>query len=944
MRPRVARARSSISSALICLIALQGAPLLAAQDERPNILWIYVEDQSPYFGCYGNELNAGLTPHVDGRAERGVMFERCYVPAPVCSPCRSALITGAMQTSLGVHEHRSSRKEGGAITLPEGVQPLPELLREEGWSTFNLGKDDYNFTYTRSDLYSHGLGGKGGYLNKLRSIISDETARPFFGQVQLRGGKHCGALKNGKLEVSPATDPADVEVPPYYPDHELIRAAFATHHDSARVTDREVGQLLASLEEAGIADSTVVVFFTDHGMNESLRHKQFCYEGGVHVPLVVHVPEAFRPDGYRPGTGRHDLVSGLDVTATTAWLAGLELPAWYEGQSLFGPGFSPREWVVSARDRCDYTIERIRTVRTEGHRYIRNFLTDRPWMQPQYRDTWPLVGMLRAAISRGELADLPGGFFTEKRPAEELYDLEADPHQVVNLALSEENAELLAHHRELLELWIAQTGDRGELPESEAGLAAVHARWKKRCVNPEYAQVREHEHPAGPQLANGIKIGEVGSESALIWTRTTSAAERNAAGFEFDPDIKPADPALPPGSTVDDAVDAVPGSAGQVRVVWWDTQQPRRLQVTPWVATTREQDYTAQLQVDGLRPGGSYEVRVEARATAWSQPSATVLGSFVAPDASSSEPVRFAVVTGQGFHRRDDKARGHRIYEHMRSLDPHFFVHTGDIIYYDKPGPWATTVELARFKWNRMYALPLQRDFHAVTASYFLKDDHDTLKNDCWPGQSYHELTWERGLELFAEQLPAPRRPYRRERWSEDLEVWLLEGREYRSENRAPDGPDKTILGAAQLAWLGETLHASTAPVKIVISATPIVGPDRSSKNDNHANKGFSTEGRALRSLLADGGATVICGDRHWQYVSVDPETGLVEFSCGPTSDAHAGGFSNKPRPEHTYLRVKGGFLSVTVDRSEGTPAATFRHHDVEGTVRNAVVLPRAAR
>lgn len=318
--------------------------------------------------------------------------------------------------------------------------------------------------------------------------------------------------------------------------------------------------------------------------------------------------------------------------------------------------------------------------------------------------------------------------------------------------------------------------------------------------------------------------------------------------------------------------------------------------------------------------------------------SCSVEGLFrTAPNAETPARVRFTVVSGQDYPRRDDPAKGHKIYPQMQKLDPDFFVHTGDIEYYDKPQPYADNIDLARFKWNRLYAMPFQRDFHNHTASYFMKDDHDTLRNDCWPGQSYHDLTWEQGLALFPEQVPMGNKTYRTARWGKDLQVWFVEGRDYRSANSMPDGPEKTIWGVEQKQWFFETVKNSDATFRILISPTPVVGPDRNGKNDNHANKGFNHEGEELRKFIASqSNMFVVCGDRHWQYVSVDAKTGLREYSCGPTTNKHASGFSLKNRSEmHRYLNIRGGFLRVDVDRVGGEPQLTFRHHGTDGTVLN---------
>ena len=446
----------------------------------------------------------------------------------------------------------------------------------------------------------------------------------------------------------------------------------------------------------------------------------------------------------------------------------------------------------------------------------------------------------------------------------------------------------------------------------------------------------------GPYQANGIKIGEVDQRGAIVWVRATRRREPRRDGPQFSSDLR--DPwvsPFPEGRTLEDMRHATPGARGELRVVYWAQGERDSARATEWVPVGPQRDFTHQFALSDLEPGRAYHLRSEARASATAELGSVVAGRFrTASVADAARRVAFTVVTGQDFHRRDDEQSGHRIYPRMAALDPDFLVHTGDVVYYDKPGPLATTVELARHKWHRVYALPFQRAFHAGTACYFLKDDHDVLKNDCWPGQRYGELSFEDGLSIFREQTPAGELPYRTVRWGRDLQIWLLEGREFRSANSDRDGSHKTILGERQLGWLRRTIGASDATFRIVISPTPIVGPDRQSKNDNHANAGFRTEGALLRRFLADQErVVVVCGDRHWQYVSVDPETGLREFSCGPTSNAHAGGFPGEPRAMHRYLRIAGGFLSVTVARVAGEPTATFRHHDVAGEVRHEQVL-----
>ena len=256
---------------------------------RPNVLWIVVEDLSPLLSCYGYDIN--LTPHLDRLAADGVLFSNTFMPAPVCSACRSAMITGKMQTTLGIHNHHSSRSEETAIHLPENIKTLPELFRQAGYFTFNRGKDDYNFWYDRESLYAgeyttHALYGKSGKKNIGWNDRPSDL--PFFGQIQLAGGKHI-YRENFRERVRQPVDRQAFELPPYYPDHPEVRKDWAQHLESARITDDEVGEILEQLRADGLLEDTVVFFFSDHGMR-LWRHKQFCYDGGLHVPFIMSWP------------------------------------------------------------------------------------------------------------------------------------------------------------------------------------------------------------------------------------------------------------------------------------------------------------------------------------------------------------------------------------------------------------------------------------------------------------------------------------------------------------------------------------------------------------------------------------------------------------------------------------------------------------------------------
>ncbi|MGI9240712.1 MAG: alkaline phosphatase D family protein [Verrucomicrobiales bacterium] len=422
---------------------------------------------------------------------------------------------------------------------------------------------------------------------------------------------------------------------------------------------------------------------------------------------------------------------------------------------------------------------------------------------------------------------------------------------------------------------------------------------------------------AGGQFANGVKIGEVTDSSAVLWTRLTESPQadnRVANWSEDDPHWR------------------TPGAAGGVRFSYWPAGSPEKSVSTDWAEVDAGSDYCHQAKINDLAPAQEYVFKAESK-------EAQLQGTFTtAPDPVSDASITFVVSTCQDFPRRDDKANGHIIYRSMLEHEPAFFVQTGDTLYYDKPDPYAKDIATARYKWNRLYALPNLRSFHTKVPSYWLHDDHDVLKNDCWPGQSYGDLTWDQGLAVWREQIPQSEKPYRTFRWGSNLQIWLPEGREFRSPNRMPDGPDKSILGKEQWRWLEQSMRASDAKFKLFISATPVVGPDRKGKKDNHANRVFSYEGERLRSFLNSiPGCFVINGDRHWQYHSIDPVTGLNEFGSGPASDQHAGGFKKELQEEwQPFLRIKGGYLSVEVN----SDTAIVRHHDVHGEVVNKTQIP----
>lgn len=450
-------------------------------------------------------------------------------------------------------------------------------------------------------------------------------------------------------------------------------------------------------------------------------------------------------------------------------------------------------------------------------------------------------------------------------------------------------------------------------------------------------------------FTTGIKIGEVSDTSVVIWTRLCSANKPNPVTHERRPAPYRAPLKFNAKKPVHEMDGEVAGSFGEVKVLLKSKNHNVELD---WEFVSVINDYTYKKYIGGLHANTTYTIEVLGRqfkgrtkrgVVPADKPSTKLSSKFsTAPSSKQIVPVTFTSSTCQYYWDFDDAERGFKIYDTMRKLNPSFHCQTGDFVYYDKPGPMALTIEQARLKWHAINAWPGSVDFYNEVPLYIQKDDHDLLSNDAHPEMDpFGKITYEDGLKIWYEQVPLEGVPYRTFRWGKDLQIWLPEGREYRSNNSDPDSETKTILGQAQIDWLKETVEKSDATFKVFISATPVVGPDRGKgKNDNHANDAFKTEGDWLRQFLVANDMFVINGDRHWQYVSKDDKTGLMEFSTGASSDCHAQGWDqNDKRPQHKFLRVAGGFVSVNVYRKKNTPVIEILHHDVDGKIVNKEII-----
>ena len=434
---------------LVAALTLLCDRLMAAID-RPNIIWIVGEDLGPQLRCYGDRL--ATTPNVDRLAAQGARFTRAFTHAPVCAPSRSGLITGRYPTAIGTHHMRSK--------LLKPPPAFTSYLRQAGYFVAWTGKTDFNF-----DVPKDAFDSTNDWLRRT------PTNRPFFGYVnifvthesQIRSTNGQYAKNTAHLKSAERRDPAEMKVPSYYPDAPEVRRDIANYYELATALDYRLGEILQRLEEVGLADNSIVVFFGDHGWGMP-RGKRWIYDSGMHVPLIVRWPGKIKP-----GSTRDDLVTFTDFAPTMLSLADAPVPRELTGRVFLGNHAGPsRKYVFAARDRMDETYDRIRTVRTDRYQYIRNFHPELPYSQRiAYAEEMPTLQVWRRLNGEGKLSPAQKLFFASSKPAEELYDLSSDPHEIRNLAELPEYRTTLAELRSALDNWITETHDLGSVPETE---------------------------------------------------------------------------------------------------------------------------------------------------------------------------------------------------------------------------------------------------------------------------------------------------------------------------------------------------------------------------------------------------------------------------------------------------------------------------------------------
>jgi len=444
----------SIFFTLLAIFATESPAVLLAAD-KPNILWLTSEDHGPDMGCYGDEL--ARTPNVDALAAKGMLFKHAWSVAPVCAPARTALISGNYPSSCGGIHMRSM------VSMPAGTKMYPQFLRDAGYYCSNNSKTDYNLREV-GKVWDESSG-KAHWKNR-------QDGQPFFAifnstkshESQLRTRPH-----------KQITDPAKVRVPSYHPDTPEVRQDWAQYYDKVSEADADAGKQLVELADAGMAEDTIVFYYGDHGSGMP-RGKRWPSNSGLHVPMVVYFPAKWQhlaPKEYVAGGMSDRMVSFVDLAPTVLSLAGIEPPTWMQGHAFAGPHQSePQPFLFGERGRMDERMDLVRSVTDGRYVYLRNYFPHVSQAQRvAYQFDTPTTRVWNDLFKSGKTTDAQSIFWRVPKAAEELYDLQTDRDEVVNLAQSSAHQEILQKLRKASHDHIVEVRDVGFLPESE-----VHSR------------------------------------------------------------------------------------------------------------------------------------------------------------------------------------------------------------------------------------------------------------------------------------------------------------------------------------------------------------------------------------------------------------------------------------------------------------------------------------
>jgi len=421
---------------------------------RPNILWIVSEDNNPLLGCYG--CKQVRTPTLDALAAQGVLYENCFSAAPVCAPSRFTLISGMYATSCGPANHMRAQGK-----IPRALRGFPAYLRDAGYYCTNNAKTDYNAPINMKDAWDESSN-KAHWRNR-------PAGKPFFAVFNHEVTHESGLFPAAQAKLKPVARPADparVELPAYHPDTPEFRRDWANYLDQMSRLDGQVARLLGQLDADGLGEDTIVFYYGDNG-GVLPRSKRFCYDSGLHVPLIIRFPKKFQHLAPAAAGSKIDApVTFVDFAPTVLSLAGAAAPAYMEGHAFAGPkAGGPRQYAFSFRNRMDERYDFVRTARDKRYRYVRNYMPHLIWGQHvSYMFQMRSVQVWENMYKEGKLTGAQKIFWGEK-PEEELYDLSADPSEVKNLAGEAQHAEVLKRMRAAVEEHILRTRDNGFIPE-----------------------------------------------------------------------------------------------------------------------------------------------------------------------------------------------------------------------------------------------------------------------------------------------------------------------------------------------------------------------------------------------------------------------------------------------------------------------------------------------
>jgi N-sulfoglucosamine sulfohydrolase len=421
-------------------------------EELPNILWLTSEDNSPLLGCYGDEF--ATTPNLDNLASEGFLYTHAYANAPVCAPARNTIITGVYATSGGNQHMRSFYSKS------EDVKTYPEFLREAGYYCTNNVKTDYNTGSIDPKRIWNESSNKAHYKNR-------PQGKPFFAvfntMISHESSIH-KSIPNEKLRHNPE----EVPIPPYHPKTPEIKHDWAQYYDKVEEMDSWIGEKLQELENAGLAENTIVFYYGDHG-GVLARSKRYVYETGTRVPFIIRIPEKYKYlfPAAKPGSKVDRIISFVDLVPTLLSIAGVPIPDYMQGHAFLGKQKTEDpEYAFMFRGRMDERYDMIRAVRDKKFRYIRNYMPYRIYGQHlEYLWRAPSVGSWKKAYKNGECSEIQSRFW-EPKPVEELYDTENDPWEVNNLANDPAYNDVLVRMRQANKDWMLRTYDTGFIPEA----------------------------------------------------------------------------------------------------------------------------------------------------------------------------------------------------------------------------------------------------------------------------------------------------------------------------------------------------------------------------------------------------------------------------------------------------------------------------------------------